>query len=51
MNDGWRKMLIEIFNKKTGEIIEEQEVKSIKSFLYYWSVQYDSVNFGWRKKK
>ena len=43
-------MKIEIYNKKTEEVIEVKEVKNLKAFMYYWLNQCDNKTYGYRIK-
>jgi len=46
-------MEIEIYNKKTNEVLETKTLteRGFKSFIYYFSVQCDNKNYDWRTKK
>lgn len=42
-------MKIEIYERATGEVVETKEVNKLESFMFYWNMQCDNVNYGWRK--
>jgi hypothetical protein len=39
---------IEIYERKTGKVIDTQEIDSLASFGFYWSHQCDKKTYHWR---
>jgi hypothetical protein len=41
-------MKIEMFEKKTGKVVATKEARELKSFMYYWTMQCNSKDYGYR---
>lgn len=41
-------MKINIIEKKTGQILETKEVKNLKSFMFYWTMQCDTKKYTYK---
>lgn len=41
-------MKIEIYNKKTNEVLEVKEIENLKSFMYYWINQANTETYSYR---
>lgn len=39
---------IEIFERKTGTVLETKEIQNVKGFQAYWAMQCDNVKYGYR---
>jgi hypothetical protein len=43
-----RKATVEIFRRDTNEVVETKEVE-MKSFTFYWDMQANDDDYGWRE--
>jgi hypothetical protein len=44
-------MEIEIYDRKSGEVIETKSIDDLKSFLFYWSHQCNTKEYNWKEKQ
>ena len=44
-------MNIEIYEKKTGRVVETQTITDLVAFRFYWRRQCDTKAYGWREVK
>ena len=44
-------MKIEIFERKTGKVVETQELENLDRFMFYWAMQCNSKDFDWRRAR
>jgi hypothetical protein len=44
-------MKVEIYDKKTGAVLESKEIENIKAFSIYFSMQCDTAQYAWRFSK